>query len=218
MLFSCRNLTFKTDDLTILNDLCLDISEGEHLAITGPSGSGKSSLLRVLLGFVAPTSGEILFKDKPLITKTLPELRNFVGTLFQEPSLTGNTVNDAIFHPFTFQHNRKRIPSEERVLRELKSAGLHNNILDKKIDDISGGEKQRIALIRTILLDRMILVADEPTSALDKDSRNALTKMLLSPRRSAIIVTHDEELAALCDRTVVIENGAVAKEIRNAGN
>lgn len=185
---------------------------GEHIALMGPSGCGKSTLIRLLLGFAEPSSGILYYKGVKLNLKNLPKLRQEAGVLFQEPSFIGKSVREAILFPFTFSLNRKYKPSDELIVLKLKEVGLDNLILDQDIGNLSGGEKQRLVLVRILLLNSKFIVADEPTSALDGKSTENIITSLLASDRTAVIVTHDERVAAKCQRIVRMEKGAIIKE------
>lgn len=216
LLFKCKDLTIDISNKRILDSINLDIYKNEHIAFVGPSGGGKSTLLRALLGFIAPSKGEIFFKNEFLSIRLLEDLRRQIGTLFQEPKISGETVRDALLFPFSFVYNKKKNIDNDRLENEISKAGLSKDILISPLKNLSGGEKQRIALIRSLLLDRSIIFADEPTSALDKESREQLSKMLLSKNKTVLIITHDEELANKCDRVIKIVNGKIAEEVENA--
>lgn len=217
-LFSCKDLSIVVSGQTILDSISLDIFKGDHVAITGPSGCGKSTLLRTLLGFLEPTSGSVSFDGNIVTIKNLSKLRKCVGTLFQEQRLSGETVREALLYPFSFHYNKNCRPTDDRICKEILNAGLAIDILDNSLDKISGGEKQRIALVRSLLLDRTIIFADEPTSALDKKNRDLLTSILLSESRTVLVVTHDEELANCCSRIIKLEDGKISSEVNNADN
>lgn len=218
ILFSCRDLTVKIDDQLILNSVSFDICQNDHVAFVGSSGSGKSTLLKVLLGFVKPTSGSVFFKEKLLNASLITDLRKEISVLFQEPKLFGESVEDILFQPFTFNCNKNSIPSRADINEIFRDIGLSVDILNKNIEDVSGGEKQRIALTRSLLLKREIVFADEPTSALDVNTRDMLSRKLFNQSNTIVVVTHDNELAKLCNKVYKIENGRIISGVNNANS
>lgn len=218
ILFSCRDLTVKIGDQLIFDSVNFDIYQNEHVAFVGSSGSGKSTLLKVMLGFIKPVFGTVFYKNNQLNDSVITDLRKDISVLFQEPKLFGETVEEILLRPFTFNFNKKLAPLKSDIKEIFNNIGLTLDILNKNIEDVSGGEKQRIAFSRSLLLKREILFADEPTSALDVDNRNLLSTKLLNQNYTVIIVTHDKEIASLCNKVYKIENGKILNEVSCANN
>ncbi|MHC4908034.1 MAG: ABC transporter ATP-binding protein, partial [Planctomycetota bacterium] len=146
------------------------------LCIDGPSGSGKSSLLRAMLGFVRPQSGSITIDNQPVNNKTVWSLRHRIGYVTQEPDLGSQSVLERIRQPFGYKANAHLEFNMDTLEAYLDQFKLPRILLSKQTTDLSGGEKQRIAIIISLLLDRDLLLLDEPTSALDKESKQVLIK------------------------------------------
>lgn len=150
------------DGVTILNDINLEIEDGEIVSILGPSGCGKTTLLNLILGLTDADSGRIIFNGKD-ITDVSMEKRGF-NIVFQDYALFPNlNVEKNIMYGL---RNNPDISSKEEVQDLIDLLGLREH-LDKKIDQLSGGQKQRVALARTLVMKPKILLLDEPLSALD---------------------------------------------------
>lgn len=209
----------KANTYEALRGINLDIKQGESIAIVGKSGSGKSTLMHLLAGLDTPTSGSLLWNDKPLTNmseKQLTALRNqHIGFVFQQfflqPTLT---VMENTYLPLKIAGvsaaNRKRAAE-----RALEAVGL----IDKggnRATDLSGGQKQRVAIARALVGEPAVIFADEPTGNLDSETGQQVIELLfqLQKERSItlVIVTHDEDLAKRCDRTIYINDGKVVNQ------
>lgn len=194
-MISATNLTIKFGSQTIIKSLNFEINKGEKVSVTGESGSGKTSLMNSLLGFVIPDSGEIKIFNKILNEKNISEIRSSISWVPQEVNFSVNNAKEFIYLPFTFKHNRNIKPEQNEIVELMNEFGLNKSLLDKNINDLSGGEKQRIVLITNLLLKREILFLDEATSALDKNSKQIVTDYFYKQNDLTILaVTHDEEL------------------------
>ncbi|MBP2097632.1 ABC transporter ATP-binding protein [Enterococcus rivorum] len=189
-----ENISYKLKEQTIIEDITLEIMEGSHVTITGPSGGGKSTLLKLLASLLTPTKGKILFHDQN-IDELMPEdYRKKVSYCFQQPSLFGETVKDNFLLPYTI---RKKEFEKSHAVNLLKQLKLPEEYLDKKITELSGGEKQRVALIRNVLFLPEVLLLDEVTAGLDEESKGIVNQWLVGLNHeqnvTLIRVTHDSE-------------------------
>lgn len=199
-------------DKLVVNDVSLAVRRGETLAITGPSGSGKSSLLRLLNRLDEPSGGTVFLDGKDY--KTLPprDLRRRVGMVMQSASLFPGTVADNI--AFGPQSRGEKVDPQHiaELLEKVQLPGYEQ----RDISTLSGGEAQRVSLARTLMNEPEILLLDEPTSALDETTRKEIENLLKSVmdarQLTNIIVTHDMEQAArLANRVAVIEAGKLVR-------
>ena len=206
---SISGITKRYGDLYALDNIDLEIKQGEFLTLLGPSGSGKTTLLMALAGFTRPDHGSIKFGDEEIILKA-PHQRG-VGMMFQNYALFPHmNVEQNISYPLRLRKvNKTEIL--ERVNQALATVQL-TGFGDRGIDQLSGGQRQRVALARAIVFGPRILLMDEPLSALDKNLRE---KMQIELRHlheelgmTTVYVTHDQrEALTMSDRIVVINNG-----------
>ena len=206
------NNVFKSyDQKKVLNNISLDIEEGEFLCLLGPSGCGKTTLLRIIAGLEDVNSGTIILQDKD-ITNLEPSKRGF-GIVFQSYALFPN-MN--VYKNIAFGLENKNISKsniDKKVKEVLEVVELSG--YDKKYpSQLSGGQQQRVALARAIALEPDFLLLDEPLSALDAKVRLKLREQIKSLHRklgiTTIMVTHDQEEAlCLADKMVVMNNGEV---------
>jgi ABC-type Fe3+/spermidine/putrescine transport system ATPase subunit len=207
-------LSFSFGAARVFKDLSFSVEDGEFLSILGSSGCGKTTLLRILIGLVAPDGGRLL-KDGADITR-LPPSRRGMGIVFQNYALfehmtvLGN-VEYALRHG---QHSRQRRARAREVARELiGQMGLEEHA-NKRPYRLSGGQQQRVAIARTLALRPDVILLDEPMSALDADTRlglrGELKRIQASLGTTMVYVTHDQEEAfALSDRIMVMDGGVI---------
>ncbi len=188
---------------TIFSGLNLSISAQQKVSLVGRSGSGKSTLLRCLLGFVTPSTGTIKIFSEQLSPKSIWKLRTRMAYVPQEPELSGGCVQQVLETPFSFTNNHKLQKNLTRIPELMERLLLPDKLLREDISELSGGEKQRVAMMMALLLDREIMVLDEASSALDPDSKQAVIDVLNDqPQLTVLSVSHDQEWLAISDRTV----------------
>lgn len=207
-----KNLSYQVGETKILNNINLEIEKGQYLTIIGPSGSGKSTLMRIIASMISATSGEILFNNQKIETIDPIEYRQMVSYAFQQPTLFGKTVKDNLAFPFEV---RKKDFDREKAINYLEMVNLNETYIDKSVNDVSGGEKQRIALLRNLLFPPEVLITDEVTAGLDAENKAIVHRMLneFNDRGLTILrVTHDEtEIDDSTDK-ITIRNGEIEND------
>ena len=208
------DIHYQIDGQVILDSVSFGLKQGEFKLITGPSGCGKSTLLKIVSSLIDPTRGKIIFDGKPITDMTPEEYRQQVSYCFQTPALFGDTVYDNIALPYLI---RKQKPDEQKMKADLARFGLAENKLKKSVNELSGGEKQRISLIRNLQFMPKVLLLDEITSALDEDNKrnvNEIIHQLVSQHGvAALWVTHDKDEIKHADDVITLSaHGARAQE------
>jgi lipoprotein-releasing system ATP-binding protein len=208
----------RAEPLRVLRGISLELSPGENVAVVGPSGSGKSTLLHIVGTLDAPTSGEVSLNDvNPfgLHERELARFRNEnIGFIFQEHHLLPQlSVLENTLIPAIAQHG----PGAETVARArdlLERVGLGKR-LEHRPAELSGGEKQRVAVARALLNQPALLLADEPTGSLDRTNATAVGKLLMDLQEQEntmlIVVTHSMELAELLQRQLELDDGRLVE-------
>lgn len=199
-----ENISLSVQQQTLLEGANLQIAKGEKVVIRGPSGCGKSSLLKCAIGALPMREGSIRIGGTELSAATVSDIRGRLAFIGQEPILGAETVRDALLLPFQFKAHRGHAPSDATLVQSLEQFHLSTDILAKPSKRISGGEKQRIAILRALLLGKKIFMADEVTSALDPESKTAVMTELFRPGITLLSVSHDPDWIAACDRIVEI--------------
>lgn len=202
--------------LRILDHIHLEIEKGASVAIIGPSGSGKSTLLNIIGTLDKPTSGKVLLDNQDLCSlneNELADVRNRkIGFVFQHHHLLPQcTVFENVMIPTLARHEPGwQEQAQERGLRLLKRVGLGER-LEHRPGQISGGERQRAAVVRALINHPTLLLADEPTGALDRSAAEELTRLLIELNReeqtTLIVVTHAPDLAAKMSRQFRLSDG-----------
>ena len=201
--------------LTILSGIHLNINRGESLAIMGMSGSGKTTLISLLAGLDTPSTGTITISGQLLTTMTEDDkarLRNqFIGFVFQNFQLLNNlTALENVMLPLEIIGHPH---AKEKALNFLDRVGLSHRYHHRP-SQLSGGEQQRVALARAFVTQPSILFADEPTGNLDQKTGKTIIDLLFAlneeNKTTLVLVTHDQSLATLCSRTLMLENGKTA--------
>ncbi|NLZ07056.1 MAG: ABC transporter ATP-binding protein [Phycisphaerae bacterium] len=209
-------LTVRMDGQTVLKDFSLSLQAGRKALLTGPSGCGKSTVLRCLLGFVTPETGSVRIGGEPLTAETVWRLRRHMAYVGQEPDLGVGVVRHILEQPFHYRANAALRGNLGRVPDLFDAFGLARTLLDKSIGDLSGGEKQRVALICALLLDREIFLLDEVTSALDPASKRRVLGYFQSrAEATALFVAHDAEWFSFVDQVIEVSKSHSAGEPRH---
>jgi len=197
----------------LVENVSFTINPSEKITILGPSGAGKTSLLLAIVGVVPINSGTIAINNTTLTPETAPEIRRTIAFIQQEPLLGADAeiVRDALLLPFRFRANRNHLPTDAQTKAALAKVSLDESILEKSCAVISGGEKQRVAIVRALLLNKRIILADEPTSSLDDESRDAVLNVLADPDLTTIVVSHDSQWMRQAHRTFTLVNGQLSE-------
>jgi len=201
----------------ILSDISFSLFSGQKAVLCGKSGSGKSSVLKSLLGLHPITSGTVYFQDKPLNPSSVQAIRSHTAYIGQEPMLGADRVRDALLLPFQFKTHRDHRPTEDQLMEVLQRLQLPSDILSRESSRISGGEKQRIALARGLLLGKKLYLLDEVTSALDVQSKQAVFDVFSDPNLTVLSVAHDPEWLERCGIVLELEAGRLI-QVRHNGN
>jgi spermidine/putrescine ABC transporter ATP-binding subunit len=198
-------------DVVAVDNVSLNINEGEFLTLLGPSGSGKSTILNMIAGFEFPTGGDIVLQGKS-INSLLPEKRN-IGLVFQNYALFPHMT---VFENIAFPLKMRKVPKDqigEKVKSALNLVQLEG--YEKRLPkQLSGGQQQRIAVARALVFDPPLLLFDEPLGALDKKLREhmqlEIKRIHTRLKRTMIYVTHDQEEAlVMSDRIAVMNSGRI---------
>ncbi len=200
-----QNVGFDIGGQTILNAVNLGIAPGEFKLITGPSGCGKSTLLKIIASLLSPSRGEILFEGKEITALSPEAYRQQVSYCAQTPALFGDTVYDNLIFPWQI---RGKQPEPDRFLSQLVQFGLPEETLSKSINELSGGEKQRVSLIRNLQFLPKVLLLDEITSALDESNKknvNDIIHQYVRDKQVAVLwVTHDKDEISHADEVITL--------------
>lgn len=211
MYLSLKNISKKYKDKEILKNITFDIKEGELVCILGPSGCGKTTLLNIIGGFISDFSGDVLLSDENI--NNIPPEKREIATVFQSYGLfTHKNVIDNVSYGLKLLKIDKNM-REKRAKEMLEKVGLAD-YEKKKIKELSGGEQQRVAIARSMVLNPKLLLLDEPLSNLDVHLRDVMRKEIKRIQKqfgvTMIIVTHDQEDAfKLADRVIVINEGHI---------
>lgn len=202
-----EKVSFSYDNEQIFRDFTLEVETGNNIAIKGESGTGKTTLFRLLMGFEEPDQGRILFRGEPIGKSGYSNLRTQTAWLPQDLNLGSGLVKDVVLFPFTFDFNADNKPGEKEILDLLDTLNLNGDVLAKRFSDLSTGQRQRIGFAICILLKKPLLLLDEPTSALDAASKKQIFSLLANSRERTILSTsHDLWWLERCDKIVELNS------------
>jgi putative ABC transport system ATP-binding protein len=214
-------LNSRAGPVEILRGVDLSVAQGQSVALVGPSGSGKSSLLMVMTGLEAATSGEVLIAGHDfthLDEDRLAAIRgSTIGIVFQSFHLIPTmTAIENVALPLEFLGRADAFARASEALGSVGLSGRHHHVPG----ELSGGEQQRVALARALAAQPKILFADEPTGNLDGETGKQIIELIFGLHRrmgtTLVLITHDASLAARCERTVAINDGRIVGEPRAA--
>ena len=217
-----KNITKRFDSLDVLKGVDITIPDHEIVSIVGASGAGKTTLLQIVGTLEKPTSGSILFDGKRVDNLPDKEMAGFrnanIGFVFQFHQLLPEfTALENVMIPAMIGGCRSR-DAEKRASQLLDYLGLTNRCSHKPAQ-LSGGEKQRVAVARALVNNPAVVLADEPSGSLDTHNKTELHNLFFDLRRefghTFVIVTHDETLANLSDRTIRLQDGVVIADVTN---
>lgn len=203
------------DGQWILRGFDLTIAPGEKVSLTGASGSGKSTVLKSILGFVAPREGSIRVFGRLLDGRSVWDIRRDVAYVAQEPDFGAGTAREVIEQPFAYKANAALRKHLERLPEIMEQFNVSQALLTKELSTLSGGEKQRFALISAILLGRQLILLDEASSALDRQNKQAVADFFRQATHLSVLsVAHDTGWMNFTDREVNLTRHGTPSEER----
>ncbi|HAS1312188.1 TPA: iron ABC transporter ATP-binding protein FetA [Enterobacter bugandensis] len=213
-----KDVGFRVANNTILQHVGFTLFPGEFKLITGPSGCGKSTLLKIVASLLSPTEGTILFEGQDIASLSPESYRQQVSYCVQTPVLFGDTVFDNLIFPWQI---RNKTPEPEKFIDDLARFGLAKETLTKSISELSGGEKQRVSLIRNLQFLPKVLLLDEITSALDDANKRNVNEIIHRYAREQNIavlwVTHDSNEITHADDVITLQSHGGKMQEANRG-
>lgn len=198
-----KNVRFSYDEKSppILDDCSFTVKQGQRVVLKGQSGTGKTTIFRLLLGFKQPEAGKIFYKGDLLDNETIREIRKQTAWLPQDLNLGSDTVRSLVDFPFQFEENSSHKPDSDKIIEVFSVLGLSDSLLDKNFADLSTGQRQRVGIAICYLLDKPLILLDEPTSALDLKSQERVANLLMKDQELTILSTsHDPRWIKQCDK------------------
>lgn len=191
-----KDVCYEVDQLSILNNITGVFYKGKITTLVGPSGAGKTTLLKMCNGLISPTEGEIYIHNQPITSYEPTSLRKNVGIALQSAPIIRGTVYDNLALPFKLQNKKF---TEVDAIASLEGVGLDSSMLHRQASDLSGGQRQKLSIARTLINRPQILLLDEITSALDPTSVHEIEQLILNINlnfnATIIWITHNIEQA-----------------------
>lgn len=203
------SVTVSSGGETLIRNVSLKVDAGRKTALFGKSGSGKSTILLTLMGARIPSSGTIRFNGFNVDARTIGKVRREVSYIGQEPVLGSGRTADALLLPFSFKAQTAPKPGREEISDVLGSLDLPSSIIEKDVSNLSGGEKQRLAIARELLQKKEVFILDEVTSALDIESKNVVLGLFRDSSFTVLSVSHDPDWLESCDSLYLVSGGTV---------
>jgi len=208
-----QHVDYRIGDIEILKDITGSFPQGRITTLVGPSGAGKSTLLKLCNGLISPVNGEIFVKDKAIGEYDPVELRRMVGMALQSAPMVNGTVYENLNLPLELQGQQL---AKEDALELLEDVGLKGDLLDRKVKELSGGQRQKVSIARTLVNKPEILLMDEITSSLDRASKIEVEELISKINRkyktTIIWITHNlQQALEIGDYTWVMMDGQVVE-------
>ena len=201
-------LTVRFGEQPVLERFSLGLETGAKATLTGRSGSGKSTVLRCIMGFVVPEAGAVHIEGERLTGESVWRLRAKLAYVAQEPDLGAGTVREVLERPFGYRANAHLEDNLAQAPALFERFLLPQALLDKDVTALSGGEKQRVAVISCLLLDRRIVLLDEASSALDDAAAEAVAGYFRARENLTVLsVSHDRRGFYFSDHTIALPGG-----------
>lgn len=214
-----EKLNYAYTDVPVLKDISFEIKENEIVGLLGLSGSGKTTLLKILSGLLQPDNGIYTIENYKAYEngKRNPILVNELGVVFQDYNLFMHlTVLENLALPYRLRFKKSKDDSRKEAVRLLTQFGLEEH-LDKFPNECSGGQQQRIAIARALILNPRVLLIDEPTAALDHENTLIVSELLRNLNKkglTVVVITHDLPFAqTVCQRVIELKQGEIIKDI-----
>ncbi|KYG57793.1 ABC transporter ATP-binding protein [Planococcus maritimus] len=208
-----QHVDYRIGDTEILSDITGSFPQGRITTLVGPSGAGKSTLLKLCNSLISPENGEIFVKDKAIGDYDPVELRRMVGMALQSAPMINGTVYENLNLPLDLQGQQL---AKEDALELLEDVGLKGDLLDRKVKELSGGQRQKVSIARTLVNKPEILLMDEITSSLDRASKLEVEELISKINRkygtTIIWITHNlQQALEIGDYTWVMMDGQVVE-------
>jgi putative ABC transport system ATP-binding protein len=201
-IIKCENLAFSYENETVFTDLNFRVNSGENIALTGPSGRGKSTLLNILAGFLPDFQGRLELFGMTLNAENIRKIRTKIAWLPQETALTFSSVKEALTGVFEFKENADSKPDDATIESILRQFELPKKIMQKAFSELSGGQRQRILLASAFLSQKPLIILDEPNSALDEALKQKITDTVLQHDAAVLASVHDPYWINKSDRII----------------
>lgn len=214
-LLEVRHAAKAFDEKVILRDVSVHVDEGETLSVLGKSGTGKSVLLKIIVGLLQPEKGEVIYRGQNLLEleeQDLNEVRKKIGFLFQGAALFDSMTVGENLEMYLKKHSKfEQAEREKKIKRALELVEL-SDVIDQMPSELSGGMRKRAGLARSIVLEPEMILYDEPTTGLDPVTASSIAELILTLQKelkiASIVVTHDLPTAyTVSDRAVVLSDG-----------
>lgn len=211
-----RHIT-KTYDQKVLDDVSLSVEKGQTVSLIGPSGCGKSTLLRIIMGLIHADSGQVQIVGESMTDKNALTLRRKMGYVIQKGGLFPHLTARDNLTLVTNYLGWDRKKEQERIHKLSELTNISESMLDRKPDNLSGGQAQRISLMRALMLDPPVLLMDEPLGSIDPlvryELQNDLRSIFRKLKKSVLLVTHDlGEAAFLGDKIALMQSGRIIQK------
>ncbi len=211
-ILTISNITYCVNNENILNNISFEVEKGDCISIIGKSGSGKSTMLKIIADLLPITRGDIFYNGISYNNYDPIKLRKEISYCMQTPQLFGHKVFDNFIFPYKI---RKESVDKNKIFKLIKDFNLEKDILDKNINTLSGGEKQKISIIRNLLFTPKIILLDESTSALDDENTTIVENIIKTFNNQGVTVlwiTHDiNQSKKIFNKRICFEKNQIEK-------